>query len=336
MFTDSGAPGMVLVVVRGQDSVIQAYGETAKGNGQEPNSRSLVRIGSITKTFAGDLLAGLAAEGKVRLTDPLRMYAEGAVVPQLHGREITLLDLATHSAGLPREIGSSVGNSPPFTGRTADERWAWLSNFHLPWEPGSVAAYSNVGFDLLADALSVASGTTYSALLQERITGPLGMKNTTLNPTQEQCSRLMLGSGFGGPGPCVPSEATAGSSGLYSTADDMSLWLKYNMSATPASRPKLTLAQAVYRRRQSMTAAIGFDEAGPMEGLGLAWVTVAAHGALPTIVEKSGGDGGFMSYMAFAPGRDAGIFVVVNRIDFAMFYALAGAANELIGNLVTR
>jgi CubicO group peptidase (beta-lactamase class C family) len=66
---------MVLVVVRGQDCVIQRYGETAKGNGQEPNSKSLLRIGSITKTFAGKLLAGLVVEGKMRLTDPLRMYA---------------------------------------------------------------------------------------------------------------------------------------------------------------------------------------------------------------------------------------------------------------------
>ena len=54
---------MVLVVVRGRDSLVQGYGETAKGNGKEPDGRSLLRIGSISKVFAAELLAGMAAEG---------------------------------------------------------------------------------------------------------------------------------------------------------------------------------------------------------------------------------------------------------------------------------
>lgn len=49
MFIDSGAPGMVLVVVRGQDTVIEGYGETTKGNGHKPDGNSLLRLGSITK-----------------------------------------------------------------------------------------------------------------------------------------------------------------------------------------------------------------------------------------------------------------------------------------------
>lgn len=57
VFIDSGAPGMVLVVVRGDDTLISGYGETEKGNGHEPDGKSLVRLGSITKVFAGELLA---------------------------------------------------------------------------------------------------------------------------------------------------------------------------------------------------------------------------------------------------------------------------------------
>ena len=43
-----------------------------------------------------------------------------------------------------------------------------------------------------------------------------------------------------------------------------------------------------------------------------------------------------MTYIAFAPGRDVGVFVAVNRVDFAMFYGLTAAVNDLIANLVTR
>jgi serine-type D-Ala-D-Ala carboxypeptidase/endopeptidase len=57
---------------------------------------------------------------------------------------------------------------------------------------------------------------------------------------------------------------------------------------------------------------------------------------MPLIVQKSGGDRGFMSYIAFVPGRDVGIFVGVNRVDFTMFFGLTMAANELLASLASR
>ena len=98
----------------------------------------------------------------------------------------------------------------------------------------------------------------------------------------------------------------------------------------------LALSQAVYRLRQTMPAAIGFDEGLPMSGLGLGWVWVAPEGVRPGLLTKSGGGAGFMSYVAFAPGRDVGVFLAVNRVDFPMFIGLTDAANKLIAGLATR
>jgi D-alanyl-D-alanine-carboxypeptidase/D-alanyl-D-alanine-endopeptidase len=103
-----------------------------------------------------------------------------------------------------------------------------------------------------------------------------------------------------------------------------------------AARPALAVAHAVYRQRQTMTAAIGFDEAGTMDGLTLGRVVMVAHDHTPLIMQKSGGGGGFMSYIAFVPGRELGLFVVVNRVDFAMFYGLTAPANELLSSLAPR
>ena len=122
MWLDSGAPGMVLVVARGQETLVHGYGETTKGNGKEPDGRSLLRLGSISKVFTTELLAGMASLGALRLTDPLQQYAAAAVtVPRFGDRMITLLDLATHSAGLPREIGEVPANTIPFTWPTNEE-----------------------------------------------------------------------------------------------------------------------------------------------------------------------------------------------------------------------
>jgi D-alanyl-D-alanine-carboxypeptidase/D-alanyl-D-alanine-endopeptidase len=333
MFMDSGAPGMVLVVEHRGNTRIRGYGETEKGNSHTPDGTSLLRLNSITKVFATEVLVSLAADGKLTLTDTLQRFAGDAKVPAFNGRPITLIDLATHSAGLPREMGDVPEGMNPRAWPTRDDRWKWLPTYKLLWAPGSVASYSNISFDLLADAVETAGGQPYPDLLRTRVTTPLGMTDTGFAPTPEQCSRLMIGSGLGGAGACVNTHATGGSGGLYSTANDMARWLHHNLDDPTGV---LALSHAVYRPRQSIPSAIGFDEAAPMAGLALGWVTVAAQGIQPMLVEKSGGGLGFMSYIAFAPGRDVGVFVAVNRVDFQMFFGMTGAVNQLIANLVTR
>jgi D-alanyl-D-alanine-carboxypeptidase/D-alanyl-D-alanine-endopeptidase len=333
LFLDSGAPGMVLVIVRGDATLVRGYGETEKGNKHTPDGTSLLRLNSITKVFTTEVLVSLAAEGKLALTDPLQRFAGATEVPAFGTRPITLLDLATHSAGLPREMGDVPEGVNPRAWPTREDRWKWLPGYKLPWAPGTIAAYSNVGFDLLSDAIETAAGQSYPDLLRTRVTAPLGMTDTGFAPRSEQCARLMIGSGLGGAGSCVDTHATDGSGGLYSTGNDMARWLHHNLADTSGL---LALSHAVYRQRQSMPAAIGFDEAAPMAGLGLGWVTVAAQGVQPMLVEKSGGGLGFMSYFAFVPGRDVGVFVAVNRVDFPMFFGLTDAVNKLIANLVTR
>lgn len=333
MFVDSGAPGLVLALVRGEHSLVLGYGETTKGNGHTPDGSSLLRLNSITKVFATDVLDSMVADGTVRLTDPLQRWSGGVAVPTFEGRPITLLNLATHTAALPREMGDLPDGANPRAWPTHADRWAWLPGYHLPWAPGSIASYSNIGFDLLADALETAGGKPYPELLRARVTGPLGMADTTFAPDAAQCARLMTGSGLGGALPCGNTQATGGSGGLYSTADDMVRWLRHTMADPDGT---LALSHAAYYPRQALLAAIGFDEAGPMQGIGLGWVTVAAEGIRPTLIAKSGGGAGFMSYVAFVPGRDVGLFVAVNRVDFAMFHTLTSEANALISNLVTR
>jgi D-alanyl-D-alanine-carboxypeptidase/D-alanyl-D-alanine-endopeptidase len=338
MFMESGATGMLLAVVHGDDHTVVGYGETAEGSGQEPDGKSLLRLGSVSKAFAGGLLGGLAADGQLSLTDPLQRFApEGIRVPDLDGRTITLLDLATHSAALPRELPQDPPpGSAPYAWPTAADRFAWLADYTLPWAPGGVAAYSNVGFDLLGAALATATSKSYPDLLRERITAPLGMSDTVLEPSEEQCARFVTGYGIPGAGaePCVSTVNIAGSGGLYSTADDMVLWLRHNLARTdPAAWPALALTHALYLEREALDAAIGFDEAGTTDGIALAWLIELAADHRPMILQKSGGLAGFMTYVAFAPSRQVGVFVAVNKIDFGMFAGLTAGANELIASL---
>ena len=135
LFLESGAPGMILVVVRGDGTFIRGYGETEKGNSITPDGTSLVRLNSITKVFTTEVLASLATERKLSLADPLQSFAPQAKVPAFEGRPITLLDLATYSGALPREMGHAPEGTNPRAWPTRDDRWSWLGQYSLPWAP---------------------------------------------------------------------------------------------------------------------------------------------------------------------------------------------------------
>ncbi|KJU43927.1 beta-lactam binding protein AmpH [Salmonella enterica subsp. enterica serovar Heidelberg str. 90-0318] len=103
-----------------------------------------------------------------------------------------MVNLATHTSALPREQPGGAAHRPVFVWPTREQRWNWLSTATLKVAPGSQAAYSNLAFDLLADALATASGKPYTQLFEEKITRPLGMKDTTFTPSPDQCKRLMV------------------------------------------------------------------------------------------------------------------------------------------------
>ncbi len=320
IFQQTGSTAMVLVVVRGREVHMRGFGETAPGSGQLPQPGSLLRLCSLTKVFAADLLIKLAGDKTVRLDDPLERFAPAKTkVPMLtlhgaRGRAMTLGDLATHTAGLPREVGPAPVGTAHFTFPDYAQRWAWLPRQRLKAAPGTVALYSNVGFDLLGDALSSAAHKPYEALLRERTTGPLGLRDTTFSPTAAQCARLLVGfhaPRANEPPVCTDTVASAGSSGLYSTANDMARWLEYLLGTSEIKQNPV--AQAVYLSPANLVSVKGLDHAGEPAGIGLGWMVLDQPQTATRIVEKTGGGAGFSTYIALDQARHTGVFVALTE-----------------------
>jgi D-alanyl-D-alanine-carboxypeptidase/D-alanyl-D-alanine-endopeptidase len=245
LFLQSGTTGMVIVVVHGNQVSFHGYGETAPNSHQVPTQDSLLRLCSLTKIFTTDVLTKLVADHTVELDDPLQHFASVHVLVPKRVKPITLADLATHTSGLSRELGNAPRDTPHFTFPDYHTRWRWLPNQRLRSTPGAAALYSNVGFDLLSDALQASAHKQYAALLAERTLNPLHMQYTTYFPSEAQCSRLLIGAHD--EGACAVTEATAGSSGLYSTASDMAIWTQYllGIGGGPGTPSQESAAQAV-------------------------------------------------------------------------------------------
>jgi D-alanyl-D-alanine-carboxypeptidase/D-alanyl-D-alanine-endopeptidase len=316
---------MVLLVVHGDQVSFRAYGQSAPNSHQLPTDRSLLRLDSLTKVFTADLLNKLVLARIVRLADLLQRHAPAGIVVPARVHPITLLDLATHTSGLPREIGNAPPG-PQFTYPDYRTRWTWLANQHLHSIPGTAALYSNVAFDFLADALQSAAHEPYPRLLAEHTLNPLQMHATTFYPDAEQCRRL-LASAFDD-GPCAATAATDGSAGLYSTAADMALWLKYLLrTGVPAQDPG---AQAVYLQPSSLVRQQGLDHAGEPTGIGLAWIHILPLDSPSHIVEKTGGGAGFQTYIAIDHARRTAVFFAATDGPVGSPLNRFKAANELL------
>ncbi|AGR57518.1 TPA: D-alanyl-D-alanine-carboxypeptidase/endopeptidase AmpH [Salmonella bongori] len=333
IFYGSGATGMALVVIDGNQRVFRSFGETRPGNNVRPQLDSVIRIASLTKLMTSEMLVKLLDQGTVKLNDPLSKYAPpGAHVPTYKGTPITLVNLATHTSALPREQPGGAPHRPVFVWPTREQRWSWISTATLKVAPGSQAAYSNLAFDLLADALSTASGRPYTQLFEENITRPLGMKDTTFTPSPDQCKRLMVAEK--GASPCNNTLAAIGSGGVYSTPGDMMRWMQQYLSSDfyHRSRQADRMQTLIYQRAQ-LKKMVGMDVPGKADALGLGWVYMAPKDGRPGIIQKTGGGGGFITYMAMIPQYNIGAFVVVTRSPLTRFTNMSDGINDLVSEL---
>ncbi|AYD65127.1 D-alanyl-D-alanine-carboxypeptidase/endopeptidase AmpH [Achromobacter spanius] len=336
LYLNSGAPAVIIAVVRGDEVVIQGYGETAPGNGVEPDEHSVFRIASVSKVFATDVLASLAAKGKLKLTDPLAKYAPDGTQLQSHGRPITLLDLATHSGGLPRELPNpdAKPSDNPYAAFDRAYYWKWMSANKPAYVPGTTTLYSNLGFGLLGDALAKAAGTDYSTVLTNEVTRPAGLVDTTNVLNDAQKKRLMTGlDPFGKPdaNATVPDVMYA-SAGIYSSASDMARWMRWHLDGARQAKEAFALDHLMWLPYDGLKSVVG-TEVTDADGMGLGWVATLPRNGAPLLLGKSGGLGGFMSYAVLSPNRDLGIFVVASRVNFAMFENIHSQVRTLAAEL---
>lgn len=301
---DSGrATGIVVGILEQGRPRYVAYGTA--GTGVAPiDEHTLFEIGSISKTLTGLLLADAVKRGEVRLDEPLaELLPKGTLVPTRDRKVITLELLSTQRSGLPRLPGNlaPVDSTDPYAGYDAQRLYAFLSGYTLPRAPGDSAEYSNLGVGLLGHALTVRAGApSWGALVERRITGPLGMRETFVDVPPALRGRVAIG--HDARMTAVPPwhfDALAGAGALRSTAADM---LTYLAAALDTSHGPLRQAMALARTPRA--------DFGPGARIALGWM-VSGPPASP-IWWHNGGTGGFRSFVAFDPARQVAVVVLAN------------------------
>ncbi|KPI32903.1 beta-lactamase [Actinobacteria bacterium OV450] len=181
---DLGLNAVVLRVTRdGKEVVTGALGESMTG---VPATAGMhFRSGSVAIAYMGDVLLQLVDAHEVGLDDPVSRW-----LPDLpHGDEITLRMLAASTSGLHDYVTDpefvAALEAAPFRQWTPEQLVGFSLAHPLWYEPGTNWSYSHANFVLLGSALEKITGTSLDRLLQERVMGPLGLRDTRASSTPE-------------------------------------------------------------------------------------------------------------------------------------------------------
>ena len=309
------AKGIVLGVMEADGSTrVVAYGDP--GPGARPlGPSSVFEIGSLNKVFTATLLADMVARGEVSLEDPVGRYLPEGVAAPSRGREITLLDLATHYSGLPRipDNLAPADSTNPYADYTVEKLYAFLATHQPRRDVGAEFEYSNVGMGLLGHVLARAAGRSYEDLIRERILEPLGMGMTRIAPTPEMEAWMTRGHNARG-ALTSPWDVPAmpGAGGLRSNALDMLTFLAANTG--PAASPIERAMRETHPPRRPINARTD---------VGLNWYV--RKNATRRIVYHTGATGGYRTMVAFDPASGVGVVLLTNSAqltDLGLVYDL--------------
>jgi uncharacterized protein YbbC (DUF1343 family)/CubicO group peptidase (beta-lactamase class C family) len=232
-------PGAVVLVGRGDDVVWRTtVGNRAIEPKVEPmTADTIFDLASLTKVVATTTAAMILIEdGKIRLNDRVATFIPGF---ERYGKgNITIRHLMTHMSGLRPDV--DLGDM-----LLGYDKAIELAIEEVPMAPpGERFVYSDIGYFLLADIVRRVSGQPLDEFTRDRIFVPLGMKDTGFNPDPSLVGRIApteLCTRYGWP--CDGEDrailrgivhdptarrmnGVAGHAGLFSTAEDLSIFVR--------------------------------------------------------------------------------------------------------------
>lgn len=266
-----------VMLVASPDTVLvrEVYGYGDIAGKRLMRTDDLFWIASQSKPMTAAALMILVDEGKVNVDDPVEKYLPefaGEMVNDLGKLRqphflVTIRNLLTHTSGLafaaPEE--SPTLDSLPLSVRAAD-----YARLRLQFEPGSKFSYSNAGINTVGRIIEIVSGLPYEKFLEQRLLIPLGMTNTTFWPNEEQLARMAKSYK---PNPdksglvevpvgqlsyplSNPKRYPVPAGGLFSTADDISVFYRMLLNGGVFEGKRILSEQAVKQMTSKQTGKL--------------------------------------------------------------------------------
>ena len=194
---DNGAiPGTIVgISLRGARHFFRY---SARGEQLAPNT--IVEIGSITKVFTTALLAQAIQDGSIQPNASIQSCLPDTRL-QRCASAVTPVQLASFRSGMPALPTNAPQrlNERGLGNYTMGDFLNWVSQ----WSPAGCQLpapyeYSNASVGLLGPILANARGVPWARQIEASITGPLGMRDTSIRPGPDAQGRVAQGHGPAG------------------------------------------------------------------------------------------------------------------------------------------
>lgn len=201
----------VSVAIRGPEGYTfeRGYGYRDLNHSIAPDGETIFGIASMGKSMAALSIAILAAEGKLKLDDPVSKYIPDFRVPGNPPESVTIRHLAMHTTGIPpmeplewsivmntqgreTEYDRKLKKTAPNKMETIEEIIDYIANCPYPTlgESGQYMSYSNEGYAVLCYVVDAAAGMPLEQFLDERIFEPIGMTRSTLDQDASRARQI--------------------------------------------------------------------------------------------------------------------------------------------------
>jgi len=323
-------PGAMVLLTTPRGNLVFGYGTTELGATNPPRADTHFRAASNTKTMTAAVIVQLVQEGKLSFDDLISKYVQG--VP--NGAAITIRQLLTMRSGL-----YNVTNAPELAESfDKDPDRVWTANevlgiaFKRPpdFAPGAKFEYNNTNYILLGLVAEKIDGKPLSTIFQDRLFGPLGMKNTALPPSTSNAipepyphGYLYGGTSYALADAPYPEElqaaARAGTlepnddtwqnpsayfaaGGVISTADDLATWMRALVGGK--------LFNADFRRQWLASPEAPEPGKPAMQKYGYGILTVTFG---PNVIYYHEGEmPGYQSFMGYDPNNNVTLVIWTN------------------------
>ena len=205
----SRVSGAHLVVTQGGETVCEVTGGWQNPMTKEPiRTDAVYRLASMTKPVTATAALIAVDQGLFGLDDLVSDYLPGyanMMVAELvdgkvqiarpSGVPLRIWHMLSHCSGVMAgtALGAQIRNeTPPEALQSLETVVDYCADQPLAFEPTTYTAYcAYAAFDVVARIIELRSGMTYHDFLKKYIFEPLGMKDTTYTPSDDQWARMI-------------------------------------------------------------------------------------------------------------------------------------------------
>ncbi|MAO63436.1 MAG: hypothetical protein CL666_00395 [Balneola sp.] len=181
-------PGISAIALEDQEVIWKgAFGEANPEEDIPMQTNTICSVCSISKLFTSVSIMNLYEDGKLRLDDEIQDLLPEYNLPQQYelSGPITVRNLLTHSAGLPRENAWSHWTDPSLEFPTKEQILEKLEDQETLYPSSTYFQYSNLAMTLLGFIVEELSGQSYEEYVQEHILSPLELNDTRSDMPEE-------------------------------------------------------------------------------------------------------------------------------------------------------